>query len=136
MNHTSILSVLFVLMTITALVEAAPSGADTGQRREGAGDAREELLKKHPELREKLEKLRDMTPVERKTWLKDHPEIAEKLERAKAKFKGKADDATPEQKEKLREKMRERFEKMTPEQRAELFKNHPELKEKLRDAQK
>ena len=127
MNYTSILtSALFVLMTLPVLVEAAPDGDDKSSRRE-------ELLKKHPELREKL---KDMTPEERKAWIKDHPEIAEKLEKAKAKLKGKADDATPEQKEKRREKMKERFENMTPEQKAEVLKNHPELKERRQNAKK
>jgi 2-oxo-4-hydroxy-4-carboxy--5-ureidoimidazoline (OHCU) decarboxylase len=193
--NTLIPTFIFVLMTITALVQAAPNGADKGARRDttqnSPTESREEFLKKHPEVREKFEKLKDMspeerraffkdhpefaekikdhakdgakdatpdsradflkdhpelkehmeklksmTPEERKAWLKEHPEVAEKIEKAKAKFKEKAEDATPEQKEKLKAKMKERFEKMTPEQKAEVLKNHPELKEKPEDAKK
>ena len=196
MNYTTLIpTFVFVLMTITALVEAAPNGAEKGARRDTPQNAptesREEFLKKHPEIREKFEKLKDMspeerraffkdhpefaekikehakdgakdatpdsradflkdhpelkehleklksmTPEERQAWLKAHPEAAEKIEKAKAKFKEKAEDATPEQKEKLKAKLKERFEKMTPEQQAEVLKNHPELKEKLEGAKK
>ena len=121
-----------------------PARKDAPAKRDG--DRREELLKQHPELKEALEKLRNMSPEERQAWLKEHPEIAAKIEKARAGLKERADNLSPEQKEKLkergenlspeqkeklREKMKERFEKMTPEEKAEFLKKHPELKEKL-----
>ncbi|NBN94943.1 MAG: hypothetical protein EBV31_04835 [Verrucomicrobia bacterium] len=125
MNYALLLAAGLLLSGLTPAAVAAP---EKGPRREiaskGAGDVREEILKKHPELK-------DMTPEERQAWLKDHPEIAEKL-------KERAKDAGPDRRAdfKLREKMKERFEKMTPEQKAEVLKNHPELKEKLEGAKK
>jgi 2-oxo-4-hydroxy-4-carboxy--5-ureidoimidazoline (OHCU) decarboxylase len=144
---------LLALLVATSASHAGPEGdkparKDTPAKRDG--DRRDEFLKQHPELREALEKLKNMSPEERQAWMKEHPELAAKIEKARAGLKERADNLTPEQKEKLkaklkergenlspeqkeklREKMKERFDKMTPEQKEELLKKHPELKEKL-----
>jgi Spy/CpxP family protein refolding chaperone len=144
---------LLALLVATSASHAVPEG-DKPARKDApakrAGDPREEFLKQHPELKETLEKLKNMSPEERQAWLKEHPEVAAKIEKAraglkeradnltpeqkeklKAKLKERGEDLTPEQKEKLRAKMKERLDKMTPEEKAEFLKKHPELKEKL-----
>ncbi len=151
---------LLALLLAAAIAHAGPEvdkpvrreGPDkpAGQRREEPKDRRDEFLKKHPELRETMERLKDMTPDERQAWLKEHPEVAAKIEEArkamkeridnltpeqkeklKAKLKERADNLTPEQKEKLREKLKERLAQMTPDEKAEFLAKHPELKERL-----
>jgi len=136
MNINTLLpTFVFILMTITALVQAAPGAPEKDSRREaarkdaGTGDAREEFLKKHPELREKFEKLKDMTPEERHAFFKEHPELAEKLKDAGADRRGDFLKDHPELKEHL-----EKLKSMTPEERKAWLKEHPEIAEKLEKA--
>ena len=72
-----------------------------------APDAGAEAAKNHPELKEQLEKIKAMTPEERRTFFKEHPE--------------------------LREKLMERIQSASPaaDKRADFLKEHPELKEQL-----
>lgn len=124
-------------------IKQAMAGAEGRGRKPGeAGspsvgrDRFAEFAKTHPELKEAIEKLKEMTPEERQAWLKEHPEAAEKIEKAKGNLRERAQNLTPEQQEQLKARMKERFEKLSPEERAELLKKRPELKEKLGEAAK
>ena len=138
---------LLALILAASFSQAVPEGDKTARKdapAKRAGDPREEFLKQHPELREALEKLKNMSPEERQAWLKEHPEVAEKIEKAKAAARERADNLTPEQKEKLKAKLKERGENLTPEQKEKLRekmkerfdKMTPEQKEKLEGGKK
>ena len=136
MNYNSLLpTIVFVLMTVTALVEAAPKVADKPVRSEipRKVDTHEEFLKKHPELREQFEKLKAMSPEERRDFFKEHPELREKLMGPGAD--GNADKRQdflkdhPELKEHL-----EKLKAMSPEERQAWLKEHPEVAEKIEKA--
>ena len=86
MNLNSLFPVvLSLLLTIAALVQAAPEkGSRRDLPRQGAtAFDREDYLKNHPELKEGLDKIKDMSPEERREWFKAHPELAEKIEKFK-----------------------------------------------------
>jgi len=131
MNSPTLLALLLAI----SVAQAAPGAPEKGSRREaarndaGTGDAREEFLKKHPELREKFEKLKDMTPEERHAFFKEHPELAEKLKDAGADRRGDFLKDHPELKEHL-----EKLKSMTPEERKAWLKEHPEVAEKIEKA--
>jgi 2-oxo-4-hydroxy-4-carboxy--5-ureidoimidazoline (OHCU) decarboxylase len=102
-----------------------------------APDARDEAAKKHPELKEQIEKIKAMSPEERRTFFKEHPKLREKLmDRAQATSPGADKRADflkdhPELKERI-----EKLRAMTPEERQAWMKEHPEIAEKLKERMK
>ena len=139
MNLNSLFPVvLSLLLTIAALVQAAPEkGSRRDLPRQGAtAFDREDYLKNHPELKEHLDKLKVMSPEERREWLKAHPEIAEKIE----KFKEGGKEGGPESRAdflKDHPELKEHIEKlkaMSPEERQAWLKAHPEIAEKIEKA--
>lgn len=121
------LSIPALLFASILLLQAAPGG-EKGPRPDKANHAAlEAFMKNHPEI---AEKLKDMTPEQRREWLKDHPEVREKI-------KERLENLTPEQKEKMREVLKEKAEKLTPEQKEKLkerFDNlSPDKKAKLKE---
>jgi 2-oxo-4-hydroxy-4-carboxy--5-ureidoimidazoline (OHCU) decarboxylase len=130
---------LALILTVATLVTAAHAETkpvtpppEQPTRKVNATDAREEALKDHPELKEQLEKIKAMTPEERRTFFKEHPELREKLMERNQSASPAADKRAeflkdhPELKEQL-----EKLRAMTPEERQAWMKEHPELREKL-----
>jgi len=112
-------------------------------------EERKEFLEKHPDVKEKLSKLRegdrpdgippelrkklaDMSPEERKEFLEKHPELKEKLGKAREKV----ESLTPEQKEKLKNRAKEKVADLSPEQKEKLRERMKERLEKATPEQK
>jgi 2-oxo-4-hydroxy-4-carboxy--5-ureidoimidazoline (OHCU) decarboxylase len=135
---------LALILSLATLVAAAHADTkpvvpppEQPARKVRAPDAGAEAAKNHPELKEQIEKIKAMSPEERRTFFKEHPELREKLMERNQSTSPAADKRAdflkehPELKEQL-----EKLKAMTPEERQAWMKEHPEIAEKLKERMK
>jgi 2-oxo-4-hydroxy-4-carboxy--5-ureidoimidazoline (OHCU) decarboxylase len=140
MNIASLIpTIIAVLMMFTTLVQAAPNVGEKGGARREAGAKGAEDRPGEESLDKLRERIKAMTPDERKEFLKNHPEAVERLKERVKEAAGKEAPSGDKRAEFLKDhpELKEHLEKlkaMSPDERKAWLKDHPEVAEKLEKA--